>query len=269
MPSIPSLRDLAKWDTLDGSRAVTSASLSPQNFTAARCIIAFYAFSVWIWVWASSDHPHAWAAYLTNWTFMSITFHFLLSATLTVRRYLRDPDSLRPALLTSTTEAGNPSCKWERILYIWSETVFVTAWVVVVLYWGAEVPTDPDGVDVAGLPSNLHVHLMTGFWATADLWMSRVLFMRSHIFFIIAYLLTYLLFNGVYAAISHALYSILKWNSFFSVAVIIGAIILTCLLFFIGSLCANKRAQKFESSSMTTSSPPVQLHDLEAEVDSE
>lgn len=262
-----SCREFLGWDDLDGSLVTTSLTVKAKTFRNVRCFLALYSFCVWCWVWAASENANVWPAYLTNWTFMSITLFFLLSSLMTQRRFARrhptdkisQPSNVagsdvppivveeinivphEPPSPVATTEA-----RWanlEKVLYIWAELLFVQAWAVVILYWCTEVPAR-GGVDVDTIASNLHVHFITGIWVTVDLWLSRVSYVKSHLSVCVAYFLIYLTFNGIYAAASNALYSVLKWNSFFSAIVIVGALGLVAGLWWIGGRFARFRFKR-------------------------
>eukprot|EP00455_Lapot_gusevi_P018878 TRINITY_DN2037_c0_g1_i1.p1 TRINITY_DN2037_c0_g1~~TRINITY_DN2037_c0_g1_i1.p1 ORF type:complete len:254 (-),score=57.54 TRINITY_DN2037_c0_g1_i1:196-957(-) len=211
-----------------------SNTVAASHFLSRRGLLAFrlsafcYLFAILVYVMAKSTNYGRSVCYLTNWTLTTLVVYFLASS---IATFAHRNDSITQSLNL-----------FEKIIYLTFELGFTWSCVVVLLYWVGEFPVAPAQNKVGiSMYINVSVHGITLFWITLDLFMNRVIFVMSHVLYVMIMALLYCCVNAAYSLTYEPLYNILRWASFWDALVLLGTLLLILIFFTLGRLLVRLR----------------------------
>lgn len=210
--------------------------MTPGRVLAFRLCAWIWSFGILLYDWAQQDDRALYLTYLTEWNQLSSFLYFSLALVVSTRYYSGGSRFLQ-------LHGNSFPTKW---LYFHAQHMFSWCFVVVVLFWATLYPDDTTK-DTWAAPhyyfTNACVHGVVLFWAWMDMiFVTRVKFIASQWLVCLLISLIYMFFNLVYVKISGSpIYSTLSWDSSSSALVVVEAVILLAIVWFlIGHLLVNR-----------------------------
>lgn len=205
----------------------SSASLSHSSLIGNCGILLFRAFSFLYTLavlglswWIYPNNKLEWLAWLTNWGQLASVgyFGFAFFYTAFGRK--------EPKMLSECTAV-------ERGGYMLFELAFSWNVLIALMYWFTVYPTQ-NGVAHIEMIVKLNEHVGSIVILVLECLFCSISFVPVHLMVVVGLLYVYAAINAAYTSMSYELFSILKWQTFGSVGVLMAITIIVIATFYLG-----------------------------------
>lgn len=213
---------LFEWDRLSSATLTHSSFLGTTGLLMLRLFCFLYTTAVMgVSLWIYPNSKLEWMAWLTNWCQVATVGYFLCSLFFTFTKSGKEPKVL------------SESSSVERGCYLLFELAFSWNVLAGLMYWFTVFPSQP-GVAHIEMLVKINVHFVNVVLLLAECSTNAIEFIPVHLMVVLGLLYVYATANACYTSISYELFSILKWQTFGSVGVLIAITVFLIAAFYMG-----------------------------------